>query len=296
MSEMDFQELVGQATDGAEEDSPARGWSAYSETEFNFLHSHFPGTRNDFSGEVGYEFTARRSFRITRLGRGLTELNQMELRSTATVTLWNTMTKEPIAVLEVGPGSAGLRYSKGYVSVLLPEALLVEEGRTYRLTQTCTAGMQDKWFDGKSRSSPVFKRIGQFVLLSEGKGFYSPTQYAYPVEVDYRLRIGIVTFFLQPLPGSPSPQVDPIILSRDCRVLLASRENKKKAQYRLENKRRRKTYGQKKNRLDFVMTEHQIRKRNDVWIEKRAPLSFRRSLHRDATPCVLDLTVMDQDS
>ena len=220
----------------------------------------------------------------------------MELRTTATVTLWNTMTEKPIAVLEVGPSSAGLKYSKGYVSAPLPEALLVEEGGTYRLTQTCTAGMQDKWFDGKSRSSLVFKRIGQFVLLSEGKGFYSPTQYAYPVEVDDRLRIGIVTFFLQPLPGSPSPQVDPIILSRDCRVLLASREHKKKAQYRLEKKRRRITHGQKEVRLDFLTTEHQNGKKNDVWIEKRAPSSFRRSLHRDATPCVLDLTAMDEDS
>ena len=81
-----------------------------------------PIRTHNFSGEVGYEFFARRSFRITRLGRGLTELNQTQLRTTAIVTLWDTRTAKPLAALEVGRSttdkdSTALRNAKQTVSI-----------------------------------------------------------------------------------------------------------------------------------------------------------------------------------
>ena len=100
------------------------------------------GTRNDFTGELGYAFVPAASIWVAALGRG----NLPDLQADVQVSLWSSATQTAIAQQTVGPASPG--YAHGgfwFVELAAPVPLL--PGVEYVLTQSCTSGMVDKWDD-----------------------------------------------------------------------------------------------------------------------------------------------------
>lgn len=100
------------------------------------------GTRNDFSGEVGIRFRARAALEVTALGR---HASLGFLRSDAVVTLWAANSQQALVRIAIGPSTP---LHGNYAMKKLAQVVELEAGREYRLTQRCSYGMPDPWFDG----------------------------------------------------------------------------------------------------------------------------------------------------
>merc|ERR1719329_758126 len=109
-----------------------------------FFAGDWAGTRNDFTGEVGIDFRATQDFTITQLGR---HINGDSLAEAKLVTLWSTATRSALAQILVGPDST---VDGNYAFAGLDQPVKVESGQEYRISQQCTRGMRDRWFDGKA--------------------------------------------------------------------------------------------------------------------------------------------------
>jgi len=104
--------------------------------------------RNDWNGDVGFRFVAKTALVVTALGRQapVTEFGPgVALAERVAVTLWSAESGAPLRVASVGPES---EVEGGYAYSLLKEEVLLDSGKEYRLSQQCTAGMLDMWFDG----------------------------------------------------------------------------------------------------------------------------------------------------
>lgn len=102
------------------------------------------GQRNNWFGDVGIAIVPQKDFRLVSLGRhhhGVTGL-----MATVPVTLWSVETQEPLAIANIGPNSV----KEGYYhwEPCDDPGVLLMQGREYRITQACTPGMHDMWFDG----------------------------------------------------------------------------------------------------------------------------------------------------
>jgi len=109
-----------------------------------YFTGDWAGTRNDFTGEVGVDFRASKDFTITQLGR---HVNANSLAEAKLVTLWSTTSRRALAQVVVGPDSS---VEGDYAFSVLQEPVNVQSGQEYRISQQCTRGMQDRWFDGKA--------------------------------------------------------------------------------------------------------------------------------------------------
>merc|ERR1719265_2019574 len=105
------------------------------------------GTRNDFTGDVGIDFRANSDFTITQLGR---HFDGAGLAEAKVVTLWSTATREALAQVTVGPDSS---VEGKYAFAALEEAVTLTSGQEYRLSQQCTSGMRDRWYDAYDKSA-----------------------------------------------------------------------------------------------------------------------------------------------
>lgn len=115
-------------------------WGARFGMYNSFWQKAYPGTAHDFTGEVGYEFRAATSFKISALGRSA----KGGLAQVATVTLWDT-NNNPLKSVEVGPTSDTIRDANGTIAYAyeeLPAHYQVVKGYTYRITLACLPGME----------------------------------------------------------------------------------------------------------------------------------------------------------
>merc|ERR1719265_2815952 len=105
------------------------------------------GTRNDFTGDVGIDFRANSDFTITQLGR---HFDGAGLAEAKVVTLWSTAARQALAQVTVGPDSS---VEGKYAFAALDEAVTLTSGQEYRLSQQCTSGMRDRWYDAYDKSA-----------------------------------------------------------------------------------------------------------------------------------------------
>lgn len=111
------------------------------ETQYLFS-GHWLGTRNDLDGHVGISFVATVDLFVLALGR---HVNDDALHSTSEVVLWSTENMARLASVDVGPQSSR---QGNYAYTPVRTAIAIEADKEYRLTQACTHGMDDFWFDG----------------------------------------------------------------------------------------------------------------------------------------------------
>lgn len=114
-----------------------------------FFSGHWPGTRNDWTGEVGIRLLAQTPCVVTALGRHTTE---GKLSEGAVVTLWSAESQQVIANVEVGPDSF---VESNYAFTTLPQRVVLEVGKEYRVSQRCKSRMADWWFDGHASEEEV---------------------------------------------------------------------------------------------------------------------------------------------
>jgi len=147
------------------------------------------GTRNNWFGDVGIAIVPQKDFRLVSLGRhhhGVTGL-----MATVPVTLWSVETEEPLAIVNIGPKST----KEGYYHWEPTDdpGVLLEQGREYRISQACTPGMHDKWFD----EAIGFEEIEAYAATGTARfvGGVNQSGYGYPVFSNGQFRrAGMVNF------------------------------------------------------------------------------------------------------
>lgn len=82
--------------------------------------------RNDWTGEVGYAFVPGLPVTVGALGRAV---SGHTLKASAAVTIWSTVTKKPLATVQVGP-TAGPAGPDGYVYVNLTTPIKLHAAQT----------------------------------------------------------------------------------------------------------------------------------------------------------------------
>lgn len=114
-----------------------------------FFNRAWQGDRNDWDGDVGMRFSAKKTFFINALGRSCVR----SLKETVTVTLWSSATRGALASVNVGPGSP----RKGsYAYTKLKKPIRLEVGSEYRISAQCHKGMT-MWPDHDISSSEIAK-------------------------------------------------------------------------------------------------------------------------------------------
>lgn len=142
------------------------------------------GMRNDTSGEVGFAFLAKTAVLVTALGRQLSP-GQNELSGQVRVTLWCSDTKAALVSVCIGPDSSVEdRYA---YTALQGDHVRLERGKEYRLSQQCTDGMPDVWFDGVVEPGEL--ESGSSVDYAEFRGSVSGDGDGFPSrnDIDDRL-------------------------------------------------------------------------------------------------------------
>lgn len=149
-------------------------------TQSSELVSGEGAMRNDWSGDVGFRFVPRTSLLITALGR---QAVIGQLREAADVTLWSVENQAATATATVGPSST---VEGGYAFAPLRQEVLLQAGREYRLSQRCTAGMADPWFDG----TVAHEQLAQWSAAAcvDFLGAVFAEGYGYPSRIDFDTR------------------------------------------------------------------------------------------------------------
>lgn len=121
---------------------PASGGTAGTTADArNFFTKAYTGSRNDFTGNVGYEFVPAATIRVTALGRSV---GGGRLRRNHRVTLWNVATHQPLARVVVSPASTV--DARGFACERMDHPVTLEDGVNYRITSFEEAG-GDPFFD-----------------------------------------------------------------------------------------------------------------------------------------------------
>ena len=106
------------------------------------------GRRNNYTGEVGFQLTTIQDVIVTHLGRPAFN-RRGPTKQSAVVNLWLVGTGAIVASASVGPDAFG---DGQYYFVPLTSPVTLKAGQEYRLSQTCTAGMHDRWQDNSNFS------------------------------------------------------------------------------------------------------------------------------------------------
>jgi|Transcript_6948 hypothetical protein len=154
-----------------------------------FFVGSWNGHRNNWYGDVGISFVPQVDFTIVSLGRHYH--NETHITETVPVTLWSVETKTALAIVNVGPQS----FKEGHYVWEPVEApgVPVSQGREYRLTQACTPGMRDKWFDETLPYDDIVSNAATgFARFKGGVNF---SGFGYPVSENGQFRrAGMVNF------------------------------------------------------------------------------------------------------
>jgi hypothetical protein len=159
------------------------------------------GTRNEFSGEVGYQITPKGPLTVTSLGRAV---NGAALRAAATVHIWDVAAKKVVATASIGPNASIPVQGYSYIELTAP--VVLQAGSKYIVTQVCSPSMLDKWVNDNSNAK------GASPLAVMGDGIYSaaantmPTTVAAdPKFVNHGRWSGIATFKVKVVPNPHPP-------------------------------------------------------------------------------------------
>ncbi|MHB9129917.1 MAG: chitobiase/beta-hexosaminidase C-terminal domain-containing protein [Armatimonadota bacterium] len=115
-------------------------------TAANFFTTSYSGSRNDFTGNLGYQFTPTANITIFALGRAVST----SMTQNHAVKLWRVSDQALVASVTVTPSST--TDALGYKYELLGTPVTLTGGVAYRLTSYETAG-GDMWRDANSISS-----------------------------------------------------------------------------------------------------------------------------------------------
>jgi len=122
--------------------------NAVSYNAFDMLYT---GTRNDYSGRVGYTFRAEQTFDIHALGRSVNPFyNGGVLQAGHTIEIFEVSTGSLLASETINSGSA--KDSLGYAFEVLPSPLTLISGAEYMILSDETSGDGDPWMDVSSVS------------------------------------------------------------------------------------------------------------------------------------------------
>lgn len=147
--------------------------------------------RNDLEGDIGICFRVEVSFAMTALGRNT---GGGICTDAAELALWSAEDQERLATVRVGPSSS-VRGCCAF-EVLQPH-IVVHAGKEYRLTQRCTKGMPDAWWNGCATTAEVVAQTRSHLATFVG-GVYNFTK-GYPSFQDPKLRrAGMVNFLIAP--------------------------------------------------------------------------------------------------
>jgi hypothetical protein len=132
-----------------------------------FFTGFWNGNRNNWNGDVGYDFRANDDISITHLGRALFN---GALREYAMVSLWSTQSQALLASVSVGPSS---RVDGNYAYEALPSPVQLESGQEYRITQQCHNGMPDSWYDASEFALTQANSVATFIggVYRSGNGY-----------------------------------------------------------------------------------------------------------------------------
>ena len=112
----------------------------YRTTKHNFMNQAYTGTRNNFTGQAGYQFTPNENIVINALGRAISG----SMNNSHTICIWNESEQEIVASVSVTPSS--LTDELGYKYEMIPVPVRLNAGTAYRITSTETSG-GDAWMD-----------------------------------------------------------------------------------------------------------------------------------------------------
>lgn len=126
--------------------------------------------RNDWTGEVGYELTPKQPLTVSALGRAV-PAGQATLKADAAVTIWSVATKKKLATTVVGPKAGAA--DQGYAYADLAAPVVLQAGRRYYVTQTCSKGMPDKFTNSATNAGAALQWIATLGngVYSQGVGF-----------------------------------------------------------------------------------------------------------------------------
>eukprot|EP01083_Nonionella_stella_P010286 29351_1 len=159
----------------------------------NWMTKQFRGHRNNWTGQVGYEFTANKTFEIKGLCRGISDSHKSKLSGNTMVTLWDVATKKIMIQLDIGPNSP---VKDGYATEYVKgNSITLVKGQLYRISQLCTAGMQDKWNDACNFDTDSC--LNEYATLTQGCYNNQPDTTTFPYNVDGKnRRPGMVSFVI----------------------------------------------------------------------------------------------------
>lgn len=106
----------------------------------NFFYCSYTGTRNDFSGTVGFEFTPSQDITISALGRAVSGA----MNNSHPIKIWRVSDQSVVAGVTIKPSSPS--DSVGYKYELLDSAVTLISGTAYRIGSYETSG-GDYWMD-----------------------------------------------------------------------------------------------------------------------------------------------------
>jgi len=120
----------------------------------NYFNTLLTGTRNDHTGQVGFEFKATSSFYIESLGRAVNGGDSGTLNISHEVRLWDAVTETELGLVTVTNGSPR---DGGYAHEALTAAIPISQGRNYAISTSEVGGSGDLWRDHDTISTSDYR-------------------------------------------------------------------------------------------------------------------------------------------
>ena len=167
------------------------------------------GTRNDYTGSVGYEFECLADMTVSYLGRPLNGA----MNDTHRVYIWQTSTQMLVAYADITPDSP--LDKAGFKVAALDTPVTLQKGEKYRIVSSETSG-GDKWYD--VRDTEVMQLSGDFRFTTSAYT-YQGGQNVYPSSTydptGIRGHVGATLYYtlnaeVPQEPAAPPPQPAPV--------------------------------------------------------------------------------------
>ena len=165
----------------------------------------YSGSRNDFSGQVGFAFVPATPLSVTALGRSV---SGGPLQRPHPVTLWDPATERPLARVTISTASRVDEH--GFAFERLAKPVLLEKGRSYRLTSGEEKSGDPMLDLSDIRAHLTVADVGPGVF-SVGDGYpkenYGSEEQGYGLPIFYFEATGIAPGLLKVGPRGPVPFV-----------------------------------------------------------------------------------------
>ena len=138
----------------------------------SFLSEALFGTRNDYTGSVGYEFELKTDVIVTALGRPQNEM----MKQSHMIYIWSVRDQSIVARAEVTPNS--YLDEMGFKKIDLDIPILLYSGEKYRIVSDEISG-GDAWYDVRDTKEMTLSDVGDFTtsVWSEQHGHYPVNTY-----------------------------------------------------------------------------------------------------------------------